>query len=278
MADSQSGFAALAPRQKMMAIIFLMIAIFIIWDMVGMFRGSKAIEAMLSPSPPAMAADAPVLKSTLPPAPPPAVHQTPTPTPKSIPIPNPPPQSRILTPQQSHPQVEMTLPTSNVFVQQEQIQNKYVSALNELQMLKIQKEIVETSQAIVAAKLATATAEKSISDLFSEASASTKGAATSPSSTLVVPLPPPTPKPIGSGYSVQAVSMGQDQWHAVVKYKNKSYSVGVGDLLPPDNSVIKTIDQNGVVIENAGIEQRIPLSMTDNVGTSETGSTNSGVS
>ncbi|HSW71534.1 MAG TPA: hypothetical protein VLH77_06095 [Gammaproteobacteria bacterium] len=165
MADSQSSFAALSPKQKMMAIIFLMIAIFIVWEVIGMFRGGKALERALTPSPPAIAANAPLPKPALPQAPPPAVQQAVSAPPAS---PSRPPNAPQLTPQQSHPQVEMAPPASVMLMQQEQVQSKYVSALNELQMLKIQREIAETSQAIVAAKLATATAEKSITDLLSK--------------------------------------------------------------------------------------------------------------
>src|SRR5438105_8732767 len=52
---------------------------------------------------------------------------------------------------------------------QQETQAKYIAALNELQMLKIQREIAETNQAIVKAKLETVTDQKNIINLLSPA-------------------------------------------------------------------------------------------------------------
>jgi len=278
MADSP-GFAALPPRQKVIVVIFLTIAIFVVWELIGLFRGGKDKSSMISPAPSAVAAQAPVPKSALPKSPPPPVQQMSGPAPHGF-------MSPHLAPQQSHPEVDTTPPASIVLVQQEQVQSKYVTALNELQMLKIQKEIAETSQAIVAAKLATATAEKSISDLVAEAeNPVTTNSHTPPpgaSSTTIMPpgLPPGVGPDAPGSYSVQSVTMEQDQWHAVVKFKDKLYDVSVGDQLPPDKSLVKAIDQRGVTLDTAGAEQRIPLTVTDNeptdLNTSTPGGTHSG--
>lgn len=271
----KQGFAALPPRQKTIVVIILMMAVFAVWEVIGVLRGGKNASIAISPSQPAVAATAPTpkppqLKPDLPKSAPPAVQQMAGPAPAAATPPRP-PASPHLTPQQSHPEVESTPPSSIVLVQQEQVQSKYVNALNELQMLKIQKEIAETSQAIVAAKLATATAEKSISDLLSEGETPANkpgGPTTGPSSTNVEPpqqLPPGVIAETPGSYSVQSVSMEQDQWHAVVKFKDKLYNVSVGDMLPPDKSLVKTIDQRGVTLDMGGMEQRIPLTVTDNV-------------
>lgn len=257
--DRQRGFSALPPKQRITIVIFLMLSLFVVWEGLSLFLGGGNQSTVLSPSQAAVAATLPVMK-TEPPKNPPAKVE-----PAAIPqTPPRPPGAPASTPQESYPQAVAIPPPSVVIERQDQIQNKYVSALNELQMLKIQKEIAETSQAIVAAKLATATAEKSISDLLSEAAAaaapSEKKATTS---TALVSPPPLSAVETGGGYTVQSVSYEQDKWHAVIKFKNKLYDVGVGDLVPPDRSLVKHIDQSGVTLETAGMEQRIPLSMTD---------------
>ena len=301
---SSTRFAALPPRQKVTIVVFLLIAVFVVWEVIGMFRGGSnagvtpAIAAASKPSgpppmtatpptpgpKPAMTASSPTAVSPSPATPPGPHKETPAVT---LPAAPPPKVAAHLSPDQSRPEIEKTLPQTAFLAQQERIQNAYVAALNDLQMLKIKKEIAETSQAIVAAKLATATAEKSISDLLSEAEAAAappppgagkKGApGGGPSSTNVSP-PPPTPTPMtdlsGTSYSVQSVSMEQDQWHAVLKFKEKLYDVSVGDVLPPDKSTVKAIDGKGVTLDSGGMEQKIPLTATYNetpVSSSESG-------
>ncbi len=273
MAEKQS-FAALPPGQKVISVVILMVIVFSIWEVIGMFRGGKNASATIAPAQPAVTATAPAqktpLKPDLPKSMPPVVQQVAGPASVAA-VPRQ-PASPHLTSQQSHPEVESTPPSSIVLVQQEQVQSKYVTALNELQMLKIQKEIAETSQAIVAAKLATATAEKSISDLLSEAEVTSVnkpgGTNIGPSSTTIMSPPPGPPGEMPGTYSVQSVTMEQDQWHAVVKFKDKLYDVSVGDMLPPDKSLVKAIDQRGVTLDTGGMEQRIPLTVTDNTAPS----------
>jgi len=267
MAD-QPNFASLPPRQKITVIIVLMVFIFIVWEVIGMFRGNKDGTTIV-PSQPAVAATAPQPKPGTIKSPPPAVQKMAAPAPVVM-APKP-ATAAHLSPQQSHPEMEPVPPSSIVLVQQEQVQSKYVTALNELQMLKIQKEIAETSQAIVAAKLATATAEKSITDLLTVAQTPpTPPPTLSPSSTNL--SPPGSGSPMISdangSYSVQSVSMEQDQWHAVVKFKDQYFTVSVGDMLPPDKSMVKAIDQHGVTLDTGGMEQRIPLTDSDDLPSS----------
>ncbi len=228
-------FSSLPLKQKAIAFLFLMLAIFAVWEIIGLFRGKNAAAAAAPASKPISqlqaqavqpaAAKAPVIRNT-----------------QSAPL-------------KAQPVAESTPPTTIVLTQQEQVQSKYVSALNELQMLKIQKEIAETSQAIVAAKLATTTAEKSITNLLSE----NEGSKNPP------PQPVASPMEAGGGYSVQSVSMEQQQWHAVVRFKDRLYNVTAGDMLPPDRSIVKSIDQRGVTLDTGGMEQRVPLSVSDTV-------------
>lgn len=244
MADTQ-GFAGLSRGQKIVVVLVLMTVLFVIWEMIGLYHGGKNASTFLSPSQPAVAATVPTPKVAVQPSNPP----NPVAAPSRVPV-------AQVKPEQSRPEAQMVPPASILLTQQEQVQSKYVSALNELQMLKIQKEIAETSQAIVAAKLATVAAEKSITNILSEADL---GKNPPPKSEPVVPLSE------AGGYSVQSVSMEQDQWHALVKFKDKLYSVTVGDMLPPDRSLVKAIDQKGVILDTGGLEQRIPLTVSDTV-------------
>ena len=54
-----------------------------------------------------------------------------------------------------------------LLAQQKQIEAKYIAALNELQALRLEREIAETNKAIIDAKLGTITAQKNIIDLIS---------------------------------------------------------------------------------------------------------------
>jgi hypothetical protein len=307
MADSQSRFAALPARQKITIVVFLLVFIFVVWQVIGMFRGnsdnssvSPAIAASKPTAPMSSAAPKTVIAQAAPAAapgpttPPPGVHKEgpsalppgPGPAPGALPSAPPPKVAPTKSPDQAHPVAEKVLPQTEFLIQQEQIQGKYVAALNDLQMLKIQREIAETSQAIVAAKLATATAEKSISALLAEAQAAVeppppptgKKGASGATSANVEPSgsgPPPMPELSEGGYSVESVSMEQDQWHAVIKFKDKLYDVSVGDMLPPDRSLVKAIDQKGVTLDSSGMEQKLPLTVND-TDASTTGGGSSG--
>jgi len=234
MTNTHPRFADLLFRQKMIVIIFSIV--------FGFALPASSTQAAQN------------TKTPVPPNSPPAVKV---------------PPSAPAKPAKGQPTADITLPPTTFTAQQDLAQTKYVSALNELQMLKIQKEIAETSQAIVTAKLATVTAEKNITDVLSEPSksATKESAPPPPSSTNLAPGGPGAPGAEGgpASYSVHSVSMEQDQWHAVVKYKSQFYDVAVGDMLPPDGSIVKAIDQKGVTLETAGFEQKIPLTITTSV-------------
>lgn len=157
--------------------------------------------------------------------------------------------------------------------EQQQVQAKYINKINELEDLKIQREIAETNQAIATAKLATVTAEKNISDLLTKptasivptvppgAYASQLGTPTSPPSSEIPPItkamtPPPPPE---IEYTVISVAMRYGKWNAVIGYQGRLFSVGVGDLLPPDNSIVRTINRNGVTLRKNGKTRKISV-------------------
>jgi phage-related tail fiber protein len=144
-------------------------------------------------------------------------------------------------------------------------QAKYIAALNELEMLKVQKEIADTKQAITAATLATATAEKNITDLLTVQQLPNAIAnAYSPTPTLSTEISPTNtggsvipqvPKPVQklqqqqeSPFTLMSVAYKADRWTAVLTAQNKFYNVIVGQTLPIDESVVVEIDRSGVTV------------------------------
>ena len=145
---------------------------------------------------------------------------------------------------------------------------KYVNKLNELEDLKIQRQIAETNQAISAAKLATVTAEKDISDLLTKPAPPAPLAPSAYATQLVTPTsghpvgePPPAPKEVVAAvdYSVISVSMQLHKWSAVLGYQGRLFNVSVGDILPIDHSVVTNINRNGISLRKDGQTRKISM-------------------
>lgn len=261
MADP-NNFASLPTKQKISAIAFFIIGAIVIWQVIGLFRGSKTTEVTAAKPSIATVANQ-TSKST--PSPQKSALSSPM---KPAGVTPPTSNMQLATPSAAHsgspilskPTVETgALPPASINVQQHQEQVKYVSAINELQMLKIQKEIAETNQAIVAAKLATTEAEKSINQTL------TPMIPAGNNNTEVAIQTGVASK--SDNYVVYSVSMELEQWHAVIGVKDndkyKLYNVMVGDVLPSDGSTVSAIDAKGVTLELAGMEHRIPFSLAD---------------
>lgn len=135
---------------------------------------------------------------------------------------------------------------------QEETEAKYIAAVNELQMLKVEKDIAETNKAIVTAKLDTVTAQKSMVDLLAPpappqptqadyaknlAAGQAGGAPTTGTTTTTAPT-----------YTVISVSHLQGRWNAVVGYQGKLFNLFVGDVLPSDGSTVTSISKSGVTL------------------------------
>lgn len=152
---------------------------------------------------------------------------------------------------------------------QQETQARYLAALNELQMLKVQKDIAETSKDISKAKLDMITAQKDTVDLLSPAKpvagpdAYAKGldqaafqhaadmAKAAKSNTVTAPDT--------AEYTVISVSRLRGEWTAVIGAGGTLYNVRSGDVLAMDGSVVVAINRNGVMIEKDG--KRTKLSM-----------------
>ena len=237
--NKTSPLSSLTTRQKLTGIVFLLIVILLIWQIVGLFRTDRPTPAPPATRAVAIRGDAIAPRPGMPP---------------------------VLQPQQMTPipaQVPGTTPTPDqeaaLLKLQQETQTQYLSALNQLQMLKVARDIAETNQAIMAARLATIASEKKMLDLLSPppppTSSYTQG--------LVTPIPsapsaPPIAAPDAS-YTVISVSQLQSRWSAVLAYQGNLYSVLTGDILPPDNSRVISISRSGITLEKNGIRKRVSL-------------------
>lgn len=207
-------------RQKIMLGVVIVVVGVLAWQVFGMFSGGGS-----SSTPPA--------GSTTP--------SMPSPQPAAL-VSAAPAKDAPLTPREAQ-----------LMKLQEETEAKYIAAVNELQMLKVEKDIAETNKAIVTAKLDTVTAQKSMVD-------------------LLAPPPPPQPtqadyaKNLAAGqaggapttgaattttaptYTVISVSHLQGRWNAVVGYQGKLFNLFVGDVLPSDGSTVTSISKSGVTL------------------------------
>lgn len=147
---------------------------------------------------------------------------------------------------------------------QQETEAKYIAALNELQMLKVQKDIAETNKAIVTAKVETVTAQKNLVDLLSPSAAPTQSYAQQIQGGEVGPAGAQQgiqqqSAPVSS-YTVVSVSHLQGRWNAVMGYQGKLMNVFVGDILPADGSKVSSIDKSGVTLKlEDGTTKRVSL-------------------
>jgi hypothetical protein len=148
---------------------------------------------------------------------------------------------------------------------QQQSQTEFVSSLNKLQMLKLQREIDETKTAIATAELNRMTAEKNIADLITKQAIALPAAPDQFSSNAPT-ASAPAPAPIATAaaaptaviefpYMVMSVAYEGRKWTAVVSgtpataTAAKLYTVSVGDILPPDGSTVVGIDKQGITVK-----------------------------
>jgi len=228
MKSGKSEFiSSMNTRQKITAIVFIVVMLIVIWQIWGLFAGGSAP----TPVPPAQRA--------------PALAAIPRPMPQPAPL----PKQEPLSPREAE-----------LLRLQQETQAKYVTALNELQVLKISKEIAEANQAIMAANLATITAQKSIVDLLAPpppiAPAAYSQGLLSPSAPT---MPQPPAPPSTSKYTVISVSQLQGKWTAVLGHQGSLYHVMVGDVLPADGMIVAAIDRGGVVLQKDGDRTRVSL-------------------
>lgn len=213
------------PRKKAAAGIIILIVILFVWQISSMF--GKATHSRTDAVGGAGVASAQTKSGSPPP-------------PKTTAV----PQTTPITDRES---ALMTL--------QQETQVKYLEALNELQLLKVAKDIAVTNKDISAAKLDRVSAEKKIVDLLGLASAPP------PAATTVTTTQAQTVAPIGQDvtYNVVSVSQLQYRWGAVLSYRGALYNVHVGDILPPDGSMVVAIGKDSVTLQKDGVRKKVSL-------------------
>ncbi len=244
------GLAAGDVKQKATIGVVVVIVLIVIWQVIGLFGGGGGGGEKPAAAVPQIGAK-------------PGGAAAPT-TAQAMAAPAPAPEAQV--PKQSPVQFNAEL-----MKLQQETEAKYVAALNQLQMLKLQKEIEDVKQGIASAKLATVTSENSITDLLTRPSSggnvgggynAVVAAATAPPTQEAPPGPPPAPAlPIivDVPYVVMSISQHGGRWTAVLSNEGKLYNVVVGDTLPSDGSVVVSINQDGIVLEKDTHKRKISI-------------------
>jgi hypothetical protein len=141
---------------------------------------------------------------------------------------------------------------------QRQAEERYVAAVSQLQMLKIEREIAETNKSIAAARLATATAEKDMAKLAQPLGNFSQNLTTNPTSG---PSQPEISNLVAAGnFMVISVAYLQGRWSAVLSNQGKLYQIFVGDILPDNNNVkVLEINKSGVTLKIGDETRKISL-------------------
>jgi hypothetical protein len=259
-------------KQKITIGLVVVVLGFVAWQAMGMFGGGGSSPAPSAPTNApnkTMSANPQQPAGNGAPAPAPQVSQAATVT----------TSSGDNTPKQAP-----VLANAELLQLQQETQAKYIAALNELDMLKVQKSIAETKQAITTSTLATATAEKNITDLLTTqvsqmpsnnslsnqyspfASSGGTGDAASPTSSapssngapaapVVIKISAPETQ-----YFLQSVAYKSEKWSAVLMNGKNVFIVEIGDTLPPDGSVVTGIDKNAVTLLKDKASRHIQMS------------------
>lgn len=238
-ADKVQALSSMSNRQKATAGIVVVVVLILLWQLSSMFGGGGSAPQPVAPkvTPAKMAATG----LTGPAASAPGMQ-----------APNEPVTVDVM---QGPPQTEREAMLMKL---QAETQEKYLAAINELQVLKVSKEIAVTNKDISTAKLAKVVAEKKIYDLLTPA-------APPPVSQSINNVAPVSAAigPITNDqevkYTVVSVSQLQYKWTAVMGYKGVIYNVRVGDVLPPDGSTVISIQRDGVTLEKDGNKTKVSL-------------------
>lgn len=240
-------------KQKIMIAVIVVILLIVLWQLKGLFSSdSTQIQPVPQPS---ATAKAGVAANGNMPANKPAASSLPPGGLKEAPLP-----SRDAT---------MSEGEKRLLALQMQTEAKYIAAMNELQLLRVQSEIAKNSKDIAQNRLDAVTAQKQTLQLLSapQATAATYAqglsgnstAAASPAGAPAQPAAPIAAAPARVDYVVVSVSQLQGKWTAVLGYQGQLYSVVVGDVLTADGSKVIGIDRYGVTLNQNGNKQHVSL-------------------
>ena len=241
----------MSTKQKVIAVLTVVIFAFIIYEVIGLFSSSEKSST-------------PVITQTKKISP--AEQKQPAAAAPKIAQPQ---QAAVTTVNTASP-----LPTTRQIIDtqsQQQQQQAYLDSVNQLQLLKVKKDIAETNQAIASARLATETANKNMSDLLTQPAVmpqpngnyadQTTGTAAQTTGQPAANMPSAKAQVLDVPFTVVSVSMQYNHWNAVLGYQDKLYSVSMGDSLF-DGSKDVSINKNGVVLVKDGKRRRISIQTT----------------
>ncbi len=211
--------SSMTSRQKLSAGILVLIVMGVLWQAYGMFSGKSFTLnkpahnlnsfSVLGSSSPKMLADNTPQQNMQPQEPQPSQAQLPS----------------------LADQSGMSDREKQLMALQQQTQAKYLQAVNELQMLKVTKDIWEANQAIMTARLSTVSSEKQIVDMLEPSAAPTPATTASAEG-------PTTIHKAAVTYTVVSVSEVHGRWSAVMNSAGNLYNVSIGDVMPATVQVL----------------------------------------
>ncbi|MBV9576283.1 MAG: hypothetical protein JO149_06635 [Gammaproteobacteria bacterium] len=237
----KNPLSTLNPKQKMIGGVVALVVVLILWQVYAVFAGNDGSTSA---------------------APPPITDAAAKP-----PLPKP---QQVAEAPKLKPDALTPLEAELMRLQQE-TQTKYLAALNELQMLKVERDIAESNKAIMSARLDTVKTQKDIINQLVPSGpapdyAQALGGGQPVGAVPVQSIPPGARQiPMGAAqpqdikYTVISVALLKSRWSAVLGYQGSLYNVYTGDILPPDGSKIVSISSAGVVLEKDGARKIISL-------------------
>lgn len=142
---------------------------------------------------------------------------------------------------------------------QQETQAKYVAALNELQMLKVQKDIAVVNKDIAKAKSDTISEQAKVVETLmpltggrpAEAAETAQKKDQQPAQQQVLGEKP--------DYRMVSVSRLRGRWAAVLSAGGSLYRVNAGDVISYDNSEVISINKEGIVLEKDNVRRKISM-------------------
>ena len=252
MIDIKQTITSMTTRQKVIAGVVAVVIIILLYEVIGMFGGSKTPEITPTPPNPGM------MSAQNKPGMPMNANKPGAGNPGGMQ-----PQAVQLLKQTP----EATEQEAALMKLQEETQAKYLAAINELQMLRLSLQLAEANQAIMKSKYDTIVTEKNIVDLLTKPAPQVvpgQYAQGLVNQTGVGNAPQPSQQQVASQpaeaeYTVISVSELHRKWAAVLGYQGALFSVSHGDVLPPDGSVVISIDKAGIILERNGIRRKISM-------------------
>lgn len=193
--------------------------------------------------------------------------------PLTKPNPETPKPASLMPDQSSQKQAPMTEREMQLMKLQQETQAKYLAALSELQMLRVNKDIAEVKRDVSKATLETITAQKGVIDLLAPSKppvatadayaqgleSNSAAATTAVSGASSTSSAASAPVSSSGDYKVVSVSKLRGEWVAVLGAAGALYSAKIGDVLPVDGSTVTSINKNGIELEKDGKTRKLSM-------------------